>query len=50
MIKKAIVTCDKCKERFLITNDCSVINKILSEGHYICFTCEDEESEDTKND
>lgn len=50
MIKKAIVTCDKCKERFLITNDCSVINKILDEGHYICFACEDEKSEATKND
>lgn len=50
MIKKAIVTCDKCKERFLITNDCSVINKILSEEHYICFACEDEKREETKND
>lgn len=50
MIKKAIVTCDKCKERFLFTSDHSVVNKILNEGHYICFTCEDKESEDTKND
>lgn len=49
MIKKAIVTCEKCKENFLFTSDSSVVDKVLDEGHYICFTCEDEESEDMKD-
>lgn len=48
MIKQATVTCDKCKENFIITSESSVVDKILEEGHYICFTCEDEESEETK--
>lgn len=42
MIKKEIVTCDKCKEKFLFTSDSSVVDKILDEGSYICFACEDE--------
>ena len=50
MIKKAIVTCDKCKENFLFTTDSSVVDKVLDEGHYICFACEDKKSKDTKND
>lgn len=48
MIKKAIVTCDKCKESFLFTSDTSVVDNVLDEGHYICFTCEDEKSEEQK--
>lgn len=50
MIKQAIVTCDKCKENFIITSDTSVVDKFLDEGNYICFTCQDEKSEETKND
>ena len=50
MVKKAIVTCDKCKEKFFFTSDSSVVDKVLDEGHYICFACEDEKSEETKND
>ena len=50
MIKKINVTCEKCKENFIFTTDSSVVDKVLDEGHYICFTCEDEKSEDTKND
>lgn len=50
MVKQANVTCDECKENFIITSDNSVVDKILEEGHYICFTCEDEKSEEAKND
>ena len=50
MIKKINVTCEKCKENFIFTTESSVVDKVLDEGHYICFTCEDEKSEDTKND
>lgn len=50
MIKKAIVKCEKCKEDFLFTSDSSVVDKFLNEENYVCFTCEDEESEDMKND
>ena len=50
MIKKINVTCEKCKENFTFTTESSVVDKVLDEGHYICFNCEDEKSEDTKND
>ncbi len=50
MIKKINVTCEKCKENFIFTTESSIVDKVLYEGHYICFTCEDEKSEDTKND
>ena len=50
MIKKINVTCEKCKENFIFTTESSVVDKVLDEGHYICFTCEDKKSEDTKND
>ena len=49
MIKKINVTCEKCKENFIFTTDSSVVDKVLDEGHYICFTCEDE-IEEEKND
>ena len=42
MIKKINVTCEKCKESFIFTAESSVVDKVLEEGHYICFTCEDE--------
>ncbi|WP_428815742.1 DUF1642 domain-containing protein [Lactococcus lactis] len=42
MIKKINVTCEKCKERFIFTSGSSFVNEVLEEGHYICFTCEDE--------
>lgn len=41
MIKKINVTCEKCKGTFIFTSESSVVNNILDEGHYICFTCED---------
>ncbi|MDN6455190.1 MAG: hypothetical protein L0K19_10580, partial [Lactococcus lactis] len=50
MIKKINVTCEKCKDSFIFTSESSVVDKVLDKGHYICFTCEDEKSEDTKND
>ena len=50
MIKKINVTCEKCKENFIFTTESSIVDKVLDKGHYICFTCEDEKSEDTKND
>ncbi len=50
MIKKINVTCEKCKESFIFTAESSFVDKVLDEGHYICFTCEDKKSEDTKND
>lgn len=50
MIKKINVTCEKCKERFIFTSESSVVDKVLEEGYYICFTCEDEKSEELKND
>ena len=50
MIKKINVTCEKCKENFIFTTESSIVDKVLDEGNYICFTCEDEKSEDTKND
>lgn len=42
MIKQISVTCEKCKENFIFTSESSFANKVLDEGHYICFTCEDE--------
>lgn len=42
MIKEAITTCKRCKEKFLFKSDSSVVNKVLDEDNYICFTCEDE--------
>lgn len=41
MIKQINVTCEKCKENFILTSESSFANKVLDEGHYICFTCED---------
>ncbi|PLW58924.1 hypothetical protein [Lactococcus lactis] len=36
--------------KMLLVSPHSVADKVLDAGHYICFTCEDEKSEDTKND
>ncbi len=41
MIKQINVTCEKCKESFVFSAESSVVDKVLDEGHYICFTCED---------
>lgn len=41
MIKETKVTCEKCKANFIFATDSSVVDKVLDEGHYICFTCED---------
>ena len=46
MTKKINVTCEKCKENFIFTTDSSVVDKVLDEGHYICFTCEDKMEEE----
>lgn len=47
MIKKINVTCENCKESFIFTAENSVVDKVLDAGHYICFTCEDSNEEDT---
>lgn len=41
MTKQINVTCEKCKESFVFSAESSVVDKVLDEGHYICFTCED---------
>lgn len=46
MIKKTKVTCEKCKESFIFEAERSVVDKVLEEGHYICFTCQDEMDEE----
>ncbi|QGT53602.1 hypothetical protein CHPC974_001267 [Lactococcus phage CHPC974] len=46
MIKKINVTCEKCKENFIFEAERSVVDKVLEEGHYICFTCQDEMNEE----
>lgn len=46
MIKKINVTCEKCKENFIFEAERSVVDKVLEEGHYICFTCQDEMDEE----
>lgn len=45
MNKKINVTCEKCKERFTFTSESSFVDKVLNEGHYVCFSCEDKEVE-----
>lgn len=49
MNKKINVTCEKCKESFIFTSESSFVDKV-DEKHYICFTCEYKEGEDTKNE
>lgn len=46
MTKQAKVTCEKCKESFIFEAERSVVDKVLEEGHYICFTCQDEKEEE----
>ena len=46
MIKQTKVTCEKCKANFIFATDSSVVDEVLDEGHYICFTCEDEMEEE----
>ncbi|WP_416434756.1 DUF1642 domain-containing protein [Lactococcus lactis] len=46
MTKNINVTCEKCKESFIFEAKRSVVDKVLEEGHYICFTCQDEMDED----
>ena len=46
MIKEAITTCKRCKEKFLFKIDSSVVDKVLDEDNYICVTCEDEMERD----
>ena len=46
MTKNINVTCEKCKESFIFEAERSVVDKVLEEGHYICFTCQDEMDED----
>ena len=46
MIKKINVTCEKCKANFIFATDSSVVDEVLDEGYYICFTCEDEIEEE----
>ena len=40
MIKETNVTCEKCKENFIFKTESSIVDEVLKEGHYICFTCE----------